>query len=96
MIDELNGELWSKAAKGTSDTIRIPLSTGIAGHVAMSGELVNIQEAYTDSRFNRDVDIKNKYRTKTILACPIKDKKGGIIGVIQAINKIDGYFTRDD
>ena len=32
MLDELNGELWSKAAKGV-EQIRIPKNTGIVGHV---------------------------------------------------------------
>lgn len=33
MIDELRGELWTKAAKGTDTTIRMPMNKGIVGHV---------------------------------------------------------------
>lgn len=36
--------------------IRFPLGKGIAGHVAMTGEVLNIRDAYADSRFNRTVD----------------------------------------
>lgn len=40
----------------TSKEIRFPLGTGIAGQVAMTGEILNIKDAYGDSRFNRTVD----------------------------------------
>lgn len=37
------------------------------------------------------------YKTNTILSVPIKDKDGNnIIGVLQAVNKLKGYFTQDD
>lgn len=37
------------------------------------------------------------YKTNTILCVPIKDKEGNnIIGAIQSINKLKGYFTQDD
>lgn len=40
----------------TSKEIRFPLGTGIAGQVAMTGEVLNITDAYSDQRFNRTVD----------------------------------------
>ncbi|KAG5858303.1 hypothetical protein JTB14_026214 [Gonioctena quinquepunctata] len=40
----------------TSKEIRFPLGTGIAGHVALTGEVLNIKDAYADPRFNRAVD----------------------------------------
>ena len=40
----------------TSKEIRFPLGTGIAGQVAMTGEVLNIKDAYADARFNRTVD----------------------------------------
>lgn len=51
--------------------LRIPLSKGIAGHVAVTGEIVNIPDCYQDPRFNRDVDQKTGYRTKSMLCMPI-------------------------
>lgn len=35
--------------------IRMPISRGIAGHVALSGATMNIPDAYSDYRFNRQV-----------------------------------------
>lgn len=33
--------------------IRMPINKGIAGHVALTGETLNIPDAYADYRFNR-------------------------------------------
>ena len=33
MVDELSGELWTKVAKGSELTIRIPMNRGIVGYV---------------------------------------------------------------
>jgi signal transduction protein with GAF and PtsI domain len=72
MLDELNGQLWTKAAKG-AETIRIPMTQGIVGHVVQTGEIMNIEDAYQTKIFNKKVDKLNNYRTKSILCCPIKD-----------------------
>ncbi|CAH1180236.1 unnamed protein product [Phaedon cochleariae] len=79
----------------TSKEIRFALGTGIAGHVALTGEILNIRDAYSDSRFNRAVDQFTGYTTKTILCMPIYIR-GYIIGVVQMVNKHNGYFTKDD
>ncbi|ERL96233.1 hypothetical protein D910_01514 [Dendroctonus ponderosae] len=85
----------------TSKEIRFPLGTGIAGQVAMSGNILNIKDAYADDRFNRTVDQLTGsvetpcYTTKTILCMPIYIR-GSIIGVVQMVNKQAGFFTSDD
>ncbi|XP_048256360.1 probable 3',5'-cyclic phosphodiesterase pde-5 isoform X3 [Haliotis rufescens] len=75
--------------------IRFPMGKGVAGHVATTGEVLNIQDAYGDIRFNRDVDLQTGYRTKSILCMPIYIR-GNIIGVVQMVNKMSGPFTRAD
>ncbi|KAK7101205.1 probable 3',5'-cyclic phosphodiesterase pde-5 [Littorina saxatilis] len=75
--------------------IRFPMDKGVAGHVASTGEVLNIPDAYADNRFNRDVDLQTGYRTKTILCMPIYIR-GNIIGVVQMVNKLAGTFTRND
>lgn len=79
----------------TSKEIRFPLGTGIAGQVALTGEILNITDAYSDERFNRTVDQLTGYRTQTILCMPIFIR-GSIIGVVQMVNKHTGVFTKDD
>ncbi len=80
LLDEATGELWSKKAKGAAETIRVPWNSGIVGAVVTSGKMVNIEDAYEDPRFNRSVDLKTNYRTKTILCVPLRDRKGKIVG----------------
>ncbi|XP_074038739.1 probable 3',5'-cyclic phosphodiesterase pde-5 isoform X2 [Leptinotarsa decemlineata] len=79
----------------TSREIRFPLGTGIAGHVASTGEILNIKDAYADPRFNRAVDQLTGYTTHTILCMPIFIR-GSIIGVVQMVNKHKGNFTKND
>ncbi|XP_071820028.1 cAMP and cAMP-inhibited cGMP 3',5'-cyclic phosphodiesterase 10A-like isoform X1 [Apostichopus japonicus] len=66
--------------------IRFPIEKGIAGHVARTGEVVNIPNAYNDPRFNREVDVATGYTTRNILCMPIVSR-GKVIGVVQMINK---------
>ena len=54
-----------------SNAIRMPIDAGIAGHVVATGEIVNIDDAYNDERFNRDVDLQTGYRTQSLLCMPI-------------------------
>ncbi|XP_058124704.1 dual 3',5'-cyclic-AMP and -GMP phosphodiesterase 11-like [Anopheles coustani] len=79
------------------DEVKVAWGTGIAGHVAESGEPVNIPDAYQDDRFNREIDVQTGYRTKALLCMPIKDASGDVVGVAQVINKQgDQCFTTAD
>ncbi|KAL0902246.1 hypothetical protein ABMA27_000163 [Loxostege sticticalis] len=76
--------------------IRMPINRGIAGHVALSGETMNIPDAYSDYRFNREVDEATGYKTISILCMPIK-VEGKVIGVVQMVNKRnEDNFDRED
>ena len=96
IFDEVKNELWTKAAKGTEIIIRVPAGVGIAGSVVYSKKIENIEDVYEDPRFNSAFDAKTRYRTRSMLACPVLDSDGRWIAVIQAINKFGGSFTPDD
>ncbi|XP_055547758.1 dual 3',5'-cyclic-AMP and -GMP phosphodiesterase 11-like isoform X3 [Wyeomyia smithii] len=79
------------------EEVKVAWGMGIAGHVAESGEPVNIPDAYQDERFNREIDVQTGYRTKALLCMPIKDGSGDVVGVAQVINKQgDQCFTAYD
>jgi sigma-B regulation protein RsbU (phosphoserine phosphatase) len=85
------GEVGEKIKK-----IELPIDKGIAGWVAQKGEPQNIPDAYQDSRFNPKVDEETGFRTRSILAAPLK-VKGKTIGVAEVINRLDGKaFDKDD
>jgi diguanylate cyclase (GGDEF)-like protein len=71
---------------------RLPLDVpSLAGHVANSGEILNIPEAYDVPRdgpyaFNWRVDLATGYRTHSVLAVPLQDASRRIQGVLQLIN----------
>ncbi len=97
LVDRKTGELWSRVAQGANmSEIRVPRGAGIAGHVAVSGNTVNIPDAYRDSRFNPEVDRRTGYSTRTILCMPLRNEKNEIIGVMQVLNKREGIFTGED
>ena len=63
----------------------------IAGYVAGTGKVVNIEDAYNlppdvPYSINRKFDEDSGYRTKSILAVPLRDQKDRIVGVLQLIN----------
>jgi putative ABC transport system ATP-binding protein len=77
--------------------IRIPLGSGIAGAAAASGETIRIEDAYADPRFNREVDRKTGFTTRSILSLPVKDQDGQVFAVAQLLNRKDGKpFSGDD
>ena len=95
--DKDSNELWSKVALGVENKeIRFPADKGLAGYVVQTGETLNITDAYSDSRFNPEVDKNTGYKTKTILCMPIMNNNHEIIGAFQVLNKIDGIFTKND
>ena len=69
---------------------------GVAGAAAMKGKTINVADAYEHQLFYKEVDSRTGYRTKTILAVPIKNIREEVIGVCEAINKLEGIFTSDD
>jgi len=97
LIDRKKEKIWSKVAHGI-DRIEIPLSKGIAGFVAKTGEHLVINDAYKDDRFDQQVDSATGYHTKNILALPVQNNSGETIGVYQAINKMTGNkrFSKKD
>ena len=56
--------------KGEAGDLLSP-GRGIAGHVALTGEIVNIPHAYAHDRFNPEVDKRTGFRTRNILTLPI-------------------------
>ncbi|MBN2010815.1 GAF domain-containing protein [candidate division KSB1 bacterium] len=67
-------------------------SHSIAGHVALSGQVLNIPDVYElteNSGFshNRSFDESIGYRSKSMLVIPMKTHKDEIIGVLQLINR---------
>jgi hypothetical protein len=73
--------------------------TSIAGFVAANGHWVLIDDAYRipqdrPYRFDDGFDRANGYRTRSIMAFPLKNYGGQVIGVVQIINRRSRNGTR--
>lgn len=96
-VDRARSEVRSIAAQGLGTELRLPIGRGLAGHVAMTGETVNVPDAYADQRFDAGVDRLTGFRTANILAVPVWSAGGdSVVGVIQVLNKSGGAFERHD
>jgi GAF domain-containing protein len=93
MLDECSKTkqktIWSRVASGVNGVIEAPLDGSIVGDCIMTGEIINIEDAYQDNRFDRHVDESTGFRTRSVLAVPVKNDGGNVIGAIQMINKKD-------
>ena len=81
---------------GSVPRIVLPLGRGIAGTVAQTGEIVNILDAYGDTRFDSETDAASGFQTHSILAAPLRTPRGEIVGVVELLNKRNRAFTRED
>ncbi len=73
----------------------------IAGYVALTGNPVNLEDAYhlpddVPFKINRKFDEDSGYRTKSILAVPMRNQKGETVGVVQLINAKRKFETKLD
>jgi adenylate cyclase len=99
LVDRVRNELVLQVAEDVADgeTVRIPLGSGIAGAAATSGRPVRVADAYADPRFNRDVDSRTGFRTRSIICLPLHDRSGAVFAVTQLLNRRDGQpFDADD
>ena len=90
IVDHARGEMWTQVNHGI-DPLRMDMSSGIVGHVASTGSMVNIADAYADPRFDPTADLENGYKTRSVLCVPVMStdmlSAGLPCGVLQVINK---------
>jgi len=99
LVDRAQGKLRSKIAHSDSKPleIQIPITSGIAGYVARTGQTLNIPDPYQHPDFDPDVDRETGYRTRSILCMPIFDRKKNVLAVAELLNKNSGEpFTAED
>ncbi|KAF4517970.1 hypothetical protein B566_EDAN005337 [Ephemera danica] len=86
----------AEAGNDNVPEIRIAENQGIAGHVAMTGQLLNIRDAYSHPLFYKGIDEATGFKTRNILCIPIKDEKE-VVGIAQLCNKLNGlHFNAFD
>ena len=76
--------------------VRLAAGVGIVGTCARTRRLINVPDCYADARFDPSVDRKSGYRTRCLLALPLIDHQGALVGVMQVLNKRQGVFDAGD
>jgi HD-GYP domain-containing protein (c-di-GMP phosphodiesterase class II) len=93
--------LWQNASTDARASAQKTLvgKYSVAGYVASSGELVNIEDAYripedAPYTFNPASDRSLNYRTRSMLTVPMTNKAGDVVGVLQLINRKRSHDLR--
>jgi len=92
LVDEKQQLLEFRVSYGIGNEnvvgMRIPLDTGVAGYVVMTGQPIAISNVQQDARFNQDFARSTGYVPRSILAMPLLwgDR---VIGVMEVLDKID-------
>lgn len=66
--------------------VTLPVSRGIAGWAVMSGQSLVVADVREDARFARDVAEATEYVPETILATPLVDDAGEVVGVVEVLD----------
>jgi putative ABC transport system ATP-binding protein len=92
LVDRTGQELVVRISEDLPETadVRIPIGKGIAGAVAQSGQTIRIDDAYSDARFNPEIDRQTGFKTRSILCIPLHDQSGEVFAVTQLLNRQDG------
>ncbi|HBZ96528.1 MAG TPA: hypothetical protein DEO57_01630 [Phycisphaerales bacterium] len=98
-FDEPRNELLTAVAHrdevaGSDESllIRMPADRGLAGAALTDDDIIRVDDAYRDDRFNRDIDLQTGFRTRSVIAFPLHAGDGRRIGVAQVLNQRDGGF----
>ncbi|MBG1261769.1 GAF domain-containing protein [Nostoc commune] len=100
LVDYDKGQLWSKVPQDNTQKfleIRTPITAGIPGHVASTGEYLNISETYTHPLFSPELEKQMGYKMHNILCMPVISSKNQTVAVVQLANKTGNVpFNSDD
>ncbi len=94
IYEEKSAELWTILATGIGK-IHVPSDKGIVGYVFRTEDSVIENNVTENSHFLNDIDKQSGYKTLNIIACPIYNSRKKLIGVLELLNKPDG-FEEDD
>jgi adenylate cyclase len=100
LVDYDKNQLWSKVPQDNTQKfleIRTPITVGIPGHVASTGQYLNISETSTHPLFSPELEKQMGYKIHNILCMPVVSSKNQTVAVVQLANKTgDIPFNQDD
>ncbi len=94
IYEKKSDELWTILSTGI-EKIHVPSDKGIVGYVFRTENSVVENNVTKNTYFLSDIDKESGYTTHNIIACPIYNSKKELIGVLELLNKQNG-FNEDD
>lgn len=73
----------------------VPTESSIAGWVFSHTEPLLVEDALTDPRFFREMDVLTRFQTRSVLGVPLRTQDK-TLGVIEAVNKRKARFDDQD
>jgi GAF domain-containing protein len=90
LIDPGGASLTFRAADGAGAAaivgVSLPLSRGIAGWVALTGQGIAVGDVTKDSRYAGDVAEMTNYVPEVIFAVPLDTEQRGVVGVLEVLD----------
>lgn len=93
---ELRFKATSNETQGNLTDMAVPLDSSIAGTVFRTNDPLIIEEVSSHPVWNSQVDRASGFQTHSILGVPMHNVSGKTVGVLEAVNKLDGAFTPED
>ena len=94
IYEEKSDELWTILSTGI-EKIHVPTEKGIVGYVFRTKDSVIENNVKNNVYFLSDIDKQSGYTTLNIIACPIYNSKRELIGVLELLNKKNGFNESD-
>lgn len=94
VYDKKTQKLWTTLADQV-DRIIIPSDRGLVGYVLSTKESLIENHPYSNEHFYKEVDIETGYITKNIILAPVLGSNGDPIGVLELLNKDNGFDEED-
>jgi len=94
MYEKKTNELWTIIATGIKK-LQISAEKGIVGYVFRTKDSVIENNMENNPFFLSDIDKQSGYTTRNIIACPIYNSKKELIGVLELLNKRNGFNEYD-
>ncbi len=99
LVDENSDKLTFYVALGEAggkiQGMQIDRGVGIVGHVVETGQPIVVPDVSKDTRFFATADKKSGYKTRSVLATPLR-VRGRMIGALEVLNKRLGSWSDQD
>ena len=95
LYDPERRELFSRMAAGRRE-VRFTIHEGLAGACVRDRRTILVADAHADGRFSPLIDGRSGFETRNLLAVPLRDFHGELVGVLEVLNKRRGAFGAQD